>query len=64
MDSSSRRTEAEQQRKKELERKIAALQSELSQIPSEDVTVAKAESPKRARVEPKLLAPDTPSPSA
>ena len=57
-------TLAEQQRKKELERKIAALQSELSQFPGDDVAVSKAKSPKRPRVEPKLLAPDTPSPRA
>ncbi|KAJ2925004.1 hypothetical protein H1R20_g12108, partial [Candolleomyces eurysporus] len=62
MDSSSRRAGAEQQRKDELERKIAALQAELSQIPTDNVALSKPESPKRRRVEPKLLAPDTPSP--
>ncbi|KAH7927185.1 hypothetical protein BV22DRAFT_1007452 [Leucogyrophana mollusca] len=58
MDSSSHRAEEEKQKQLEIRKQIKLLQAQLSALPED----ALLESPKRARVEPTLLAPATPSP--
>ncbi|TEB33818.1 hypothetical protein FA13DRAFT_1730099 [Coprinellus micaceus] len=62
MESSGNRLQQEKQRKEDLARKIAALQAELAEFPDSGPSNSKGGSPKRKRVDPKLLVPETPSP--
>ena len=60
MDSSTNRKQTEEQKQAELRRQIAALQAQLKDDPTLDVSVTPK---KRKQKEHSLLAPATPSPS-
>ena len=63
MESASHRLKEESSKRDAIAKKIAALQAQLEKLPDPTPNLPRPTSPKRKRDEPKILAPETPSPS-